>query len=54
MSLFVPVAFAIDVVNNLEDEVTLVEECTIVELMEMEIGDGEKTMFIFMGVNLHS
>ena len=40
-SLFV-VVFAIDVVDNLEFEVTLVEEGILVKLIELEKGDGKK------------
>ena len=54
MSLSVPVAFAIDVVNALKVKVTLVEECISVELVEMGKGIGGKTIFMFTGMNLHS
>ena len=53
MFLFVPVVFAIDVVNNLEVEVTLVKE-DLVELMKMGKGIGGKTTFMLTGTNLHS
>ena len=49
--LFVPVVFAIDVVD-LEVEVALVEEGILVELMEMGKGNDRKTMFMFIGMNL--
>ena len=54
MSLFVSVVFAIDVVDDFEVEVTLVEEGIVVKLVEMKKGIGGKTMFMFMGMNLHS
>ena len=40
MSLSVPVVFAIDVVDNLEFEVTLVDEGIVVKLVEMQKGIG--------------
>ena len=52
--LFVPVVFAIDVFNNLEVEVTLLEEGIVVELMEMGKDNDGKTTFMFTGMNLHS
>ena len=53
-SLFVPVVFAFDVVDNLEAEVILVKEGIVVEPMEMGKGKGSKTTFMYTGMNLYS
>ena len=41
-----------DVVENLEVEVNFLEKGIVVELMAMRKGDGGKTTFMFMGMNL--
>ena len=53
-ALFFPVVFAIDVVDNLEVEVTVIEEGIVVELIEKGLGDGGTTTSMFIGMNHHS
>ena len=52
-SLFVPVVFAIDLVDNLEVDIALVEEGILMELVEMEKCVSGKATIMFVGMNLH-
>ena len=53
-SFCVPVVFVIDVLDDLEVAVILIEECIVVEPVEMGWGNGGTTMFMFTGINLNS